>query len=74
MMRKDRPFELALLKDLGILLIASDKSFFLKALYQYNKMAYLFRDIFKPVKVTEVEAFTLPIDNVGIVDLTKKLK
>lgn len=73
MMRKERPFELALLKDLGILLISSDKAFFLKALYQYNKMAYLFRNIYKPIKVTEVESYTFPLDNVGIVDLTKEI-
>ena len=73
MMRKERPFELALLKDLGILLISSDKAFFLKALYQYNKMAYLFRDTYKPIKVTEVESYTFPLDNVGIVDLTKEI-
>jgi len=73
MMRKERPFELALLKELGILLISSDKAFFLKALYQYNKMAYLFRDTYKPVKVTDVEAYTLPLDNVGIIDLTKEV-
>lgn len=73
MMRKERPFELALLKELGILLISSDKAFFLKALYQYNKMAYLFRDTYKPIKVTDVEAYTLPLDNVGIIDLTKEI-
>lgn len=74
MMRKERPFELALLKDLKIMLISSDKSFFLKALYQYNKMAYLFKDVFKPVKIAEVESFTLPLDNVGILDLTREIE
>ena len=72
-MRKERPFEMALLKDLGILLISSDKAFFVKALYQYNKSAYLFNDQFIPVDLTETEAFTLPLDNVGILDLAAEI-
>ncbi len=68
-MRKERPFEIALIRDYGIMLIASDKAFFVKALYQYNKFAYLFNNDFKPIDVEEVEAFTLPLDNVGIINL-----
>jgi len=73
-MRKERPFELVLLKELGIILIASEKSFFLEALLQYNKIAYLFKSNFKPITISETEIFTLPTDNIGILNLTKEVE
>jgi hypothetical protein len=74
MMRKERPFEIALLKNLKIMLIASDRLFFSRAIFHYNKLAYLFNKLYEPIKSTEVEVFTLPLDNVGIVHLNKEVK
>jgi len=73
-MRKERPLEMAMIKDLGIFLISSDKAFFTRAIYQYNKYAALYSDGLPIINTDVVEAYTFPLDHLGILDLNVELE
>jgi len=71
--RDARPMEFALIKGLNLLVVASEKKFIDKALYDYNKYAKLYKTSFKMIKAADVSNASFLNNYVGIIDLTQKI-
>jgi len=74
-MRDARPAEYCLIKPLNMVLVASEKKFFERAIWEYNKAGNLFgHPGFITLKVNDVEYSTLLDESVALFDLTKEIK
>ena len=72
--RDARPAEYCLIKPLKMVLIASDDKFIKKAIWDYNKLAYLHNtDKFVKLRESDVEFATLKDDTIALFDLTKEI-
>ena len=74
--RDSKPAELALIKSLNILLIASDKDYLNTALFRYNKQASLYMPAlegikFPIIKSSDVEHLTMADDTATVFDLSE---
>lgn len=70
LIRKERPMEIALIKSLRMMVVVSEKVFLNDAIYAYNKQAMLYGSSFELIDDDDIEVLTMPLDNVGVVDLT----
>ena len=76
--RDSKPAELALIKSLNIMLIASDKDYLNTALFRYNKQASLYMPAlegtkFPIIKSSDVELLTMADDTAAVFDLSETL-
>jgi glucosamine 6-phosphate synthetase-like amidotransferase/phosphosugar isomerase protein len=72
--RRDRPMELCLLRNLGILIIVSEIQFFRKAVFSYNKASKLYGLNMPLITKKDVVDAMLPNDSVALIDLTTEIK
>ncbi len=73
LMRKERPMEIAIINSLKLLVVVSEKIFLEEALFDYNKQAMLYGRNFELIKDDDVDFMTLALDNIAVVDLTRKI-
>lgn len=76
--RDSKPAEIALIKSLNIMLIASDKDYLNTALFRYNKQASLYMPAlegikFPVIKSSEVEFLTMADDTATVFDLSETI-
>lgn len=73
--RDSRPAEAAVIRSLGILLIASDKDFLKNVLFKYNKMAKLYPTsiAFPTLRKDDVHLELIPDDHAFVWDLSKQM-
>ncbi len=73
LIRKTRPMEIAIIKPLKLMVVYSEDEFIDSALYNYNKAAKIYKLPFETLSEDDIESLTMPLDNIGIVDLTAKI-
>ena len=75
--RDGRPLEFALIKSLGLLLIASEKDILKSSIYKYNQMAYLYSSVAKrdlvPLKKNDVDILGSDDDTLYIFDIRQEI-
>lgn len=75
--RDGRPLEFALIKSLGLLLIASEKDILKSSIYKYNQMAYLYNSVAKrdlvPLKKNDVDILGSDDDTLYIFDIRQEI-
>lgn len=68
-LRKVRPMEMALIRPLKILMVASEKKFFDVVLFNYNKYAKLYDSNFKCLTKDDISFKAIPLDSAGVINL-----
>lgn len=76
--RDSKPAELAIIRSLNIMLIASDKDYLNTALFRYNKQALLYMPAlegikFPVIKSSDVEMLTMADDTAAVFDLSETI-
>lgn len=74
--RDSRPLEIAIIRPMKLLLVASEKDFLKMAIFRYNKMANLYQTgpmRFIPLKKSDVDVETLADDSVFLFDVRKEI-
>lgn len=74
--RDGRPLEIAILRSLKLVLIASEKDFIKSAVYRYGKMAYLYNTggvRFMPLTQSDFDVETLPDDSLFLFDIRDEI-
>ena len=74
--RDGRPLEIAIIRPLKLVLIASDKDFLRMAVCRYNKMAHLYQTglmKFIPLKMADVDFESLADDSLYLFDVRKEI-
>ncbi len=71
--RDARPMEFALIKSLNIMLIASEKKFIDRSIYDYNKQVKLYKTGAPLIRAKDISFAVLPNNNVGLIDLTQHI-
>lgn len=73
-MKDGRPAEYCLIKSLNMVMVASEKKFFERAIWEYNKAGSLFNHPgFVTIKAEDVEFATLLDESAALFDLTKEI-
>jgi hypothetical protein len=72
--RDGRPLEIALIKELGIVICASEDKFIKQAIFRHNKMTSLYEADFPKIDESEVEFKVLPDDSSAIFDLRTQIE
>jgi hypothetical protein len=71
--RDGRPMEMAIIKPLNMVIIASEMTFIKQALFAYNKANNLYGKDFITITNTDIVTSSFLNDSVGIIDLTKEI-
>jgi glucosamine 6-phosphate synthetase-like amidotransferase/phosphosugar isomerase protein len=74
--RDNRPLEVAIIRPIKLVLIASEKDFLRMAIFRYNKMAHLYQTgamRFTSLKKDDVEFETLTDDSLYLFDVRKEI-
>jgi hypothetical protein len=74
--RDGRPLEIAIIRPLKLVLIASEKDFLRMAIFRYNKMANLYQTgpfKFLPLTKDDVDVESLPDDSLFLFDIRKEI-